>query len=113
MEEKDYEKLSDTELLELYEQEKNTATMYDLKQHALKILLNSYYGATSTPYFLFYELSIAEGITLCGQMLIKKSAKATVDYVCKCVNKPYDETILCAGDTDSVIGNTILNLKYS
>lgn len=48
----------------------------DLKQNAIKILINSFYGAFGNKYFYFHNNEIAQSITLQGQDLIKFSIKA-------------------------------------
>lgn len=50
---------------------KNEITRYDNAQMAMKILLNSAYGAFGNSYFRMYDLRIAEGITLTGQVAIR------------------------------------------
>jgi hypothetical protein len=52
----------------------------DLKQNAIKILINSIYGAFGNKYFYFYNPDIAQSITLQGQDLIKFSIKAVNHY---------------------------------
>ena len=44
---------------------------YDAKQMALKIALNSLYGASANKYFRYYSRDIAEGITMTGQLIIR------------------------------------------
>ena len=48
----------------------------DLKQNAIKILINSFYGAFGNRYFYFHNNDIAQSITLQGQDLIKFTIKA-------------------------------------
>lgn len=48
----------------------------DLEQNAVKILINSYYGASGNNYFYFYDINVAQSITLQGQDLIKFSIQA-------------------------------------
>lgn len=55
----------------------------DLKQNAIKILINSIYGAFGNKYFYFYDTDIAESITLQGQDLIKFSIRAANNYFFK------------------------------
>lgn len=43
----------------------------DLKQNAIKLLINSIYGAFGNKWFYFYDPDIAQSITLQGQDLIK------------------------------------------
>lgn len=52
----------------------------DLKQNAIKILINSFYGAFGNRYFYFHNNDIAQSITLQGQDLIKFSIKAINHY---------------------------------
>jgi len=52
----------------------------DLKQNAIKILINSFYGAFGNRYFYFHNNEIAQSITLQGQDLIKFSIKAINHY---------------------------------
>ena len=51
-----------------------------LKQGAIKILINSIYGAFGNKWFYFYNPDIAQSITLQGQDLIKFSIKAVNFY---------------------------------
>lgn len=52
----------------------------DLKQNAIKILINSFYGAFGNKYFYFHNNDIAQSITLQGQDLIKFSIRAVNHY---------------------------------
>jgi hypothetical protein len=52
----------------------------DLKQNAIKLLINSIYGAFGNKWFYFYNPDIAQSITLQGQDLIKFSIKAVNYY---------------------------------
>lgn len=52
----------------------------DLKQNAIKILINSIYGSFGNKFFYFYNPDIAQSITLQGQDLIKFSIKAVNHY---------------------------------
>lgn len=52
----------------------------DLKQNAIKLLINSIYGAFGNKWFYFYNPDIAQSITLQGQDLIKFSIKAVNFY---------------------------------
>lgn len=52
----------------------------NLEQNALKILINSFYGAFGNKYFYFHDTDIAQSITLQGQDLIKFSIKAVNHY---------------------------------
>jgi DNA polymerase elongation subunit (family B) len=69
-------------------------------QQAVKILLNSLYGALGNQYFRYFELDMAEGITLSGQLSIKWAEKAINNYMNKLLKSKEDYVI--AIDTDSL-----------
>lgn len=75
------------------------------KQMAIKILLNSLYGALGNKYFRFFDQRIAEAITLSGQLSIKWAEVAINDYLNSILKpeKPVDYVI--AIDTDSLYVN--------
>ena len=70
-------------------------------QMALKIALNSAYGALGSPYFRYYDLRMAESITLSGQLSIKWIANALNQYM-NTAMKSVDKDYVIAIDTDSV-----------
>jgi len=53
----------------------NLISSLNSKQMAAKILMNSLYGALGNVHFRFYDIRIAEGITMTGQLLIRSVAK--------------------------------------
>jgi DNA polymerase elongation subunit (family B) len=53
------------------------------EEQAIKIFINSIYGATASPYFVGYNVRVAEAITLQGQDIIK--------FVSKTVNRYFHE----------------------
>ena len=57
-----------------------TIKKLDLKQNAIKLLINSIYGAFGNKWFYFYNVDIAQSITLQGQDLIGFSIKAVNHY---------------------------------
>jgi DNA polymerase elongation subunit (family B) len=70
-------------------------------QLGLKILLNSAYGALANQYFKYFDLRMAEGITLSGQLSIQWMANklnAFLNDTLKTKNKDY----VIAIDTDSI-----------
>lgn len=70
------------------------------QQMSIKILINSCYGAMGNAYFRHYDLRIAEGITLTGQLVIKWAAK----YINRLMNnlmETVDVDYVCYIDTDS------------
>jgi len=50
---------------------------------ALKILLNSLYGAMGNKWFRYFDMRIAEGITLTGQATIRWAENNLNDYLNK------------------------------
>jgi len=90
---------------EQYDIEKRIAIAKN-QQLALKILLNSLYGAMGNKWFRYFDMRIAEGITLTGQATIKWAEK----YLNKFLNKTLetdngDTDFVIAIDTDSVYVN--------
>jgi DNA polymerase elongation subunit (family B) len=53
------------------------------EEQAIKIFINSIYGATASPYFVGYNVKVAEAITLQGQDIIK--------FVSKTINRYFQE----------------------
>jgi DNA polymerase elongation subunit (family B) len=83
-----------------------TIAKLDTEQTAVKILLNSLYGALGNRFFRYFNINVAEAVTLSGQTAIRL-AEATVNrYVCKILNETevqdqIQDRVL-AVDTDSV-----------
>lgn len=95
----DYSKLSDEELLEKFNLvQLQLGELYN-KQKALKILLNSYYGATGFPGFRWYDLRMSTSVTLGGQVGIKIAANAVDEHLHKLI--PDAPSACIGGDTDS------------
>jgi len=98
---------------------------YDNTQMALKIFINSAYGAIGNQYFQCYNPDVAEAVTLQGQDMIKY-AKAHVnkyfkDYWHKdkklhdkigitVIGKVLNDVVIY-GDTDSCLGSTLININ--
>jgi len=83
-----------------YELEKRVTTL-DNKQMAVKILMNSLYGAMSNQYFRYYDMRIAEGITISGQLTIRWAEKEINKYMNKILGTE-DQDYVIAIDTDSL-----------
>lgn len=47
------------------------AKILDAAQQALKVVANGGYGAMANPYFRYYAMSIAQGITMSGQLAVR------------------------------------------
>lgn len=73
------------------------------RQMAIKILLNSLFGALGNQYYRYFDLRIAEGITKTGQYVIKWCEKTINDELNKLLKTDRDYVI--AIDTDSVYVN--------
>jgi len=76
---------------------------YENQQMAIKILMNSLYGALGNKYFRYFDLRIAEAITLTGQTVIRWAEKHMNEFMSKIVGK--DDDYVIAIDTDSVYVN--------
>ena len=70
---------------------------------AIKILLNSLYGALANKHFLYFSHGLAEGVTLTGQRAIKW-AETTMNRELKKLLKTEDDYVI-AIDTDSLYVN--------
>jgi|TARA_B110000438_G_scaffold294200_1_gene335245 DNA polymerase elongation subunit (family B) len=84
---------------EQYEIEKRISIAKN-QQLALKILLNSLYGAMGNKWFRYFDMRIAEGITLTGQATIKWAEKNLNNYLNQTLKT--DKDYVVAIDTDSV-----------
>ena len=73
------------------------------RQMAIKILLNSLYGALANKHFLYFSPGLAEGVTLTGQDAIKWAEK-TMNAELNKLLKTKDDYVI-AIDTDSLYVN--------
>ena len=81
-------------------------------QTAIKILLNSLYGAMGNKYFRYFDLRIASGITMTGQAVIKHGEKSVNKFLDEFLGESKDRVI--AMDTDSLyigVGDVIKKFK--
>lgn len=69
-------------------------------QTAIKILLNSLYGAMGNRYFRYFDVQIASAITLTGQEVIQYAEKHVNSFLDKFIGDSKDRVI--AIDTDSL-----------
>lgn len=69
-------------------------------QTAIKILMNSLYGAMGNKYFRYFDLRIASAITLTGQEVIKYAETNVNNYLDEFLGESKDRVI--AMDTDSL-----------
>ena len=82
--------------------EKQIASLNN-KQMAVKILMNSLFGAIGNKWYRYFDLRVAEAITLTGQKVIKLCESAINDEMNKLLKTNKDYVI--AIDTDSVYVN--------
>ena len=66
---------------------------------AIKVTLNSAYGALGSEYFFAFDIRMAEAITLTGQMAIRWVQNSINDYLSKVIGSEKDRCV--AIDTDS------------
>ena len=85
------------------------------EEQAIKIFINSVYGATASPYFVGYNVRVAEAITLQGQEMIHLVTKIVNRYFLEFWHKdkkahdilgltqvePIKKDVVVYGDTDS------------
>ena len=74
---------------------------YKNLQLAKKVQLNSAYGALGNEYFRFFDIRIAESITLGGQLSIRWIEARMNEYL-NSLLKTEDEDYVIASDTDSL-----------
>jgi DNA polymerase elongation subunit (family B) len=80
---------------------KREANQLHNSQMAIKIAMNSLYGATANIYFLYYINEMAEAITTSGQLSIRYAQKSVNQYMNK-VLKTDNEDYIVYIDTDSI-----------
>nr|AFN69891.1 DNA polymerase subunit [Aeromonas phage Aes123] len=91
-------------LCEKEEQKRNT------NQLNRKILINSLYGCLGNNFFRFFNLHNAEAITLYGQLAIRWIERKLNEYINKLI-KTENVDYVCYIDTDSVVGDTIIDVS--
>jgi len=85
---------------EIYKVDQQIATL-DNKQQAIKILMNSLYGAMGNVYFRYFDIRIADAITSSGRLSILWAEKAINKYL-NVMQKTNDVDYIIAIDTDSL-----------
>lgn len=93
--------MSDSELLDAIKVAESQDTLSGNLQQALKILLNSGYGAVGNEWFLYYVIENAESITASGQLINKWTHKRVNELLDTIIGtEGINRTV--AGDTDSI-----------
>mgnify|MGYP001267126581 CR=1 FL=1 len=86
----------------VYKLEKQIATLEN-KQLAIKIMMNSLYGAMGNKYYKYFDLRMAEAITLTGQTCIRWAERDVNKELNKILET--NEDYVVAIDTDSLYVN--------
>ena len=79
----------------------NLVSKYDVFQYAFKILINSIYGAFSSQHFRYFDLDLAEAITVSGQNIIRVSDKVINNYLNTYLGNSSEKEYVVMSDTDS------------
>ena len=82
-------------------------------QYALKILINSAYGTLGTSFSPIYDVRLAEAITMNGQFCNRSTSVFINKLFQKEYNCPTDFNVTISGDTDSVTGDTMLDIRFN
>ena len=82
--------------------ENEIATLHN-QQMAIKILMNSLYGALGNNFFRYFDHRVAEAITTSGQLSIKWAERSINEYLNKTLKT--DDDYVIAIDTDSLYVN--------
>jgi hypothetical protein len=111
------------ELKKEIERLSNLKEEYNGLQNSIKVFLNSIYGACASPYFVGFNVNVAEAITLQGQDIAKFASKIIDDYFINewhldkslhvslgitYANKINEKTVTVYMDTDSLASNSLL-----
>lgn len=93
--------MTDEQLLALYHEKTYEASKCDVMQLGLKVTLNSAYGMIGNEFSRYFDVRIAEGITVSGQLSIRWIERKLDEYLNKvCGTK--GKSFAVAGDTDSI-----------
>lgn len=109
---KELELIPENEKEKRFEKEKEISK-FDNLQLAKKVSLNSLYGATGTPFFIFFDLRIARAITLGGQLSIRWILNDINGWMNN-ILKTEDVDYVIGADTDSIYINLndVVNKTY-
>ena len=98
---KELQEVDKNDKQEMYRIERDIA-IAENRQMAIKILLNSLYGALGNRYFRFFDQRIAEAITLTGQLTIRWAEYSLNAYLNRVLKTPKWKDFVIAIDTDSL-----------
>jgi DNA polymerase elongation subunit (family B) len=77
-------------------------SIYDLKQHAMKIMLNALYGSLGNEYARWFDVKNAEAVTTTGQFIIQYIGRGLDAYLNKKLKCDPPQKFVIYSDTDSV-----------
>jgi DNA polymerase elongation subunit (family B) len=97
----DLKKLSERELRNYHQKVTYQHAKFKNLQLAKKIQLNSAYGACGNQYFRFYDIRLAEAITMSGQLAIRWIERKVNEFLNKILRTEKVDYVL-AIDTDSI-----------
>jgi DNA polymerase elongation subunit (family B) len=80
---------------------RNEFVRFDTIQSALKVKINSMFGFLGNKYSRFYQLDMAEGITLTSQVMLKSGAEEITTVIQELLGNK--DNVLLYGDTDSLL----------
>lgn len=83
---------------------KNRISILNNRQMAIKILMNSLYGAMGNQWFRYFDLRIAESVTLAGQLSIQWGESAVNEEMNRILGKTGGDYVI-AMDSDSLYIN--------
>jgi DNA polymerase elongation subunit (family B) len=108
-----YSKLSTDALLEKKKNLERLVSKYSNMQNGKKVQLNSAYGALGNAYFRYFDVRLAEAVTLSGQLAIKWVQRDLNLYLNKLLNAS-DKDFIVASDTDSayITLNEVVNKTF-
>ena len=93
--------LTDEELRQLEEELIELSAAEHNQQLAIKVLLNSLYGALGNAGFRYFMIEMAQSVTLSGQVVIQWIERKINEFVSKKTGLEKDRIVLI--DTDSVV----------
>ena len=97
----DLSSMTNQELENLYTQTKKDRSKYNNEQINKKVQLNSCFGAVGNIYFRFFDIRLAEAITLSGQLSAKWIGRKLNEFFNNLLESEGKDYVL-ASDTDSV-----------
>jgi DNA polymerase elongation subunit (family B) len=102
--------LSKEELQRLLGEAEDGERLFDTAQMTQKIMINSLYGAIANKYFPLFNEDMAAAITGNGRYFIRKLS----NYIEETLQKMHksEKNYIMYGDTDSVLGNTMIRTEH-